>query len=40
MARLFYGDVGAVVGGLQRMYPASEEAIEEIRKRIGYLEEK
>lgn len=38
MARLFVGDVHAVIWGLQRMQPTSKEAAEEIRKLIGYLE--
>jgi len=38
MARLFVGDVQAVIWGLQRMHTASEPAGEEIRKLIGYLE--
>ena len=38
MARLFVGDVQAVIWGLQRMQPNSKDAAEEIRKLIGYLE--
>ncbi len=38
MARLFVGDVQAVIWGLQRMQPSSKEAGEEIRKLVGYLE--
>jgi hypothetical protein len=37
MARLNFGEVESVMGGLQRMKPASAEAEEEIRKLIGYL---
>jgi len=38
MARLFVGDVHAVIWGLQRMQPAGKDATEEIRKLIVYLE--
>jgi hypothetical protein len=37
MARLNFGEVGSVIGGLQRMPAASAEAAEEIRQLIGYL---
>ena len=37
IARLFYGEVSNVVGGLCRMDPKNSEAKEEIRKLIGYL---
>jgi hypothetical protein len=38
MARLNFGEVASVIGGLQRMSPASADAAEEIRKLIGYLQ--
>jgi hypothetical protein len=38
MARLFVGDVQAVIWGLQRMQPNSKDSGEEIRKLIGYLD--
>jgi hypothetical protein len=38
MARLFAGDVQAVIWGLQRMLAESAVAAEEIRRLIGYLE--
>ena len=38
MARLFYGEVTRVIGGLKRMKPEKQGAKEEIRKLIGYLE--
>lgn len=38
MARLFAGDVQAVIWGLQRMLAENAETAEEIRKLIGYLE--
>jgi hypothetical protein len=37
MSRLFYGEVGHVVGGLQRMNPRNDTAKEEIRKLVNYL---
>ena len=37
MARLYYGEVSQVIGGLKRMQPKKEEAKEQIRKLIGYL---
>jgi hypothetical protein len=37
MARLNCGEVASVIGGLQRMAPASVTAEDEIRKLIGYL---
>jgi hypothetical protein len=38
MARLNFGEVASVIGGLQRMSPTSLEAEEETRKLIGYLQ--
>jgi ssDNA-binding Zn-finger/Zn-ribbon topoisomerase 1 len=38
MARLYYGEVSHVVGGLRRMKPRDEKAAEEIRKLITYLQ--
>jgi len=37
MARLFYAEVDNVIWGLDRMQPRDDEAGEEIRKLIGYL---
>lgn len=37
MARLYYGEVSHVLGGLKRMKPHSKEAGEQIRKLVGYL---
>jgi hypothetical protein len=37
MARLNFGEVASVIGGLQRRSPASMEAEEEIRQLMGYL---
>jgi hypothetical protein len=37
MCRLFYAEVTNVIRGLQNMKPTSDEAAEEIRKLIGYL---
>jgi hypothetical protein len=37
ISRLFYGEVGNVIGGLRRMNPKNSEVKEEIRKFIGYL---
>ena len=37
IARLFMDRTGYVIGGLRRMTPSSEDAKEEIRKLIGYL---
>lgn len=37
MSRLYYGEVGMVIGGLKRMKPSSDEAQEQIRKLVGYL---
>ena len=38
MARLFYGEVTKVIGGLKRMRPKKDAVKEAIRKLIGYLE--
>lgn len=38
MTRLWAGEVGSVIWGLQRMKPPSSQSEEEIRKLIGYLE--
>lgn len=38
MARLNFGDVESVIWGLQRMKPVGDEAREEIRALIGYLQ--
>jgi hypothetical protein len=38
MARLYYGEVTKVLGGLKRMQPKKDAVKEEIRKLIGYLE--
>ena len=38
ITRLFLGKTGQVIGGLRRMDPASDEAKDEIRKLIGYLQ--
>jgi hypothetical protein len=37
ICRLFYAEVSNVIGGLRRMQPKNNEAKEEIRKLIGYL---
>ena len=37
MCRLFFAEVGNVIGGLRRMDPRNSETREEIRKLIGYL---
>ena len=37
ICRLFYAEVGNVIGGLSRMEPKDDIAKEEIRKLIGYL---
>lgn len=37
MARLFYGEVGAVIWGLQRMNPSNAQAASEIERTINYL---
>ena len=37
ICRLFYAEVSNVIGGLRRMQPKDNEAKEEIRKLIGYL---
>jgi hypothetical protein len=37
IARLFFGEIGSVIGGLRRMHPKTDEAREEIRKLIVYL---
>ncbi len=37
MARLYYGEVSHVIGGLKRMQPKKADAKEDIRKLIGYL---
>ncbi len=37
ICRLFFAEVGNVIGGLRRMQPKDNEAEEEIRKLIGYL---
>lgn len=37
MARLFYGNVGAVMWGLERMNPVSDEAAVEIRNLLTYV---
>jgi len=38
ITRLFFGEVGYVIGGLRRMEPKNTEAKEQIRKLIGYLD--
>lgn len=38
LARLWVGEVGSVIWGLQRMSPKDKTAEEEIRKFVGYLE--
>jgi len=38
ICRLFFAEVGYVIGGLRRMQPKNADAKEEIRKLIGYLE--
>lgn len=38
ICRLFFAEVGNVIGGLRRMQPKNSEAAEEIRKLIGYLD--
>lgn len=38
MTRLFFGEVGYVIGGLRRMEPKNADAKEQIRKLIGYLD--
>lgn len=37
MARLYYGEVSQVIGGLKRMQPKKDDVKEQIRKLIGYL---
>jgi hypothetical protein len=37
ICRLFFAEIGNVIGGLRRMQPKNSEAAEEIRKLIGYL---
>ena len=37
ICRLFYAEVSNVIGGLRRMQPKDNEAKEEIRKLVGYL---
>jgi hypothetical protein len=37
MCRLFYAEVTNVIRGLRNMKPTNDEAVEEIRKLIGYL---
>lgn len=37
-SRLFFSEVGNVIRGLRRMKPKTDEAKEEIRKLVGYLE--
>lgn len=38
ICRLFFAEVGYVIGGLRRMEPKDAEAKEQIRKLIGYLD--
>lgn len=38
MSRLYYGEVGHVIGGLKRMKPKNKAVKELIRKLIGYLQ--
>jgi hypothetical protein len=38
ICRLFFAEVGYVIGGLRRMQPKNADAKEEIRKLIGYLD--
>lgn len=38
MSRLYYGEVGQVLGGLKRMKPKNDVVKEQIRKLIGYLQ--
>jgi len=38
ICRLFFAEVGYVIGGLRRMQPKDTDAKEEIRKLIGYLD--
>ena len=37
MSRLFYGEVGQVIGGLRRMDPRNDDAKDQIRQQIVYL---
>jgi len=37
ICRLFYAEISNVIGGLRRMQPKDNEAKEEIRKLVGYL---